>query len=119
MVKVWSWHYCHDLCRTSFSFAVERALPMRRNHSHYRLPVCMEFEPDALITDPEKVLGLAFDFFNWVSNEDMIAPTEVNVNVNQYGTHASQSVGDVVEIEGEGGGWWLVAGHGLWLAETD
>ena len=107
MVKVWSWHYK----------GFDKDVLIHRNRTHFRLPVCMEFEADSLVTDPEVVLGEAFDFFNWVG-VDFCAPVEVNENARQYNTHASQSVGDVVEIEGKGGGWWMVKGLG-WQKLTE
>jgi len=69
----------------------------------------MEFVPDKLHTEPEEVLQQAFHFFNWVS-QDYVAPEKVNEFARKYGSHASQSVGDMVEIVGEG--YWMVMPFG-------
>ena len=119
-MKVYSWHCTHDyFAETSRMIPTtgkdDRLTPIRLNHTHYRVPVSMEFTPERLFTDPEHVLAKAFDYFNWVQWE-FDAPDEVNACAHQYETHASQSVGDIVEIEGEG--YWMVKGSG-WKKLSD
>ena len=117
-MKVWSWHCTHDyFVETSRMKPAEKVIlaPMQMNYTHYRMPICMEFIPTKLITEPEEALAQAFDYFNWAWNE-FEAPGNVNDTARLYNTHSSQSVGDIVEIEGEG--YWMVMSSG-WKRLSD
>ncbi len=105
-IKVWSWHCIPDYF-TKANFAEKGVIPpFNFNTTHFRLPVPLEVPANI---ESKDALGWAFDFFNW-THVDFLAPDEVNDSAREHNTHASQSVGDIVEIEGKG--FWLVRGVG-------
>jgi hypothetical protein len=108
-VKAWSWHYTHDHSR-KFSFLLSNRIPwFVFNKTHKCLPLSCVVPGEAL-DDNQIALAAAFDFFNWAHLPDMYAGPKVNNFCAAHQTHASQSVGDIVELEGIG--FWMVLGVG-------
>ncbi len=105
-LKVRAWHGNHNYFREA-SFAGDGVVPPLGLHrTHFPLPILMEAPPNMDNTD---VLAWAFDFFNWL-HLDFHAPDAVNEVAREHDSHASQSVGDIIEIEGVG--WWMVKSVG-------
>jgi hypothetical protein len=110
MVKVNAYHWLHDFSRQFMMSAKNNIDMVEFGVTHKQIPLVMEVEDNE---DVEVILGQAFDFFNWMTdNREGQAPNDVNLFCIAHEVHASQSVGDIVEIEGKG--FWMVDGIG-WI----
>ena len=75
--------------------------------THHRLPVNLDTKGDS--NNVEEHLEQAFATFNWV-HRDFIAPTWINKFARLIDSHASMSVGDVLEVEN--GSYWMCDSFG-------
>ncbi len=107
-MKVSAWHSSHEFMST---IHLEASVPkITLGKTHGLLPVtCL-----VLGTDIHLALQKGFNFFNWVQ-DDFTAPQSVNDFAKEFGSHASMSVGDVVEINGR---FWYCEPMG-WTALPD
>jgi len=69
--------------------------PVTLGVTHFRVPVTFTQGDQPL----EDFLSECFHFFNWV-DRNFEAPIDVNEFAGRSRTHASMSVGDVVEVRG-------------------
>lgn len=64
--------------------------------THVCLPVSIEVLTP--LTETDHYLGKAFEYFNWIRDEDILTSIEIGPFIRQNNTHTSMSVGDVIEL---------------------
>lgn len=102
-MKISAWHST-DLYPSAFKLGVTPNVldAITLGTTHILIPVTYTTETD----DHSTALEEAFSFFNWV-HVDFYAPQEVNDVCRDHNSHASMSVGDVVELDD--GTFWYCA----------
>jgi len=110
-MKVSAWHSSHDYMVAVHTTHRDGIAPIELGKTHKKLPVSVII----LNAEKDEVLDRAFDYFNWTQNEDMYAGKRINKFCAANGTHASMSVGDLVQINTE---FWFCAPQG-WTALPD
>lgn len=101
-----AWHCTHQFFSDyGYGLRDDRTSNIVLGKTHHMLPISFIYQRNAAINNPEypesllsAVLDEAFKFFNWIHWE-FEAPKEVNKFAKKYGTHASMSTGDLVELK--------------------
>ena len=102
-MKVSAWHSNYDYMREAFT-SKDEIPKVELGVTHGLLPVSFEIDEE----DVKYAQNRAFEFFNWV-HEDFIAPDAVNQFAREFSSHASMSVGDLVQV---GDTFWYCASIG-------
>jgi len=92
-----AWHYTENwITRQGYISdlkSIQEVITLTNSHIH--LPVGLATYQQ----DPYALLEEGFNFFNWMLKDmDGIAPDEVNQVCRKHKSHASMSVGDVLQV---------------------